>query len=96
MLHTKQHSASPDGYPKSNDCYPSRLILKEYLLVLPGGLVSKSSAFDSGNDLTVCEFEPYIQFCANSMVTAWNFLSLSFFLCSSPAHSLCLSVSLSL
>ena len=36
--------------------------------------------FDSGPDLTVCQFEPYIGLCADTMEPAWDFslpLSLS-------------------
>ena len=31
-----------------------------------------------GHDLTVCEMEPYVGFCAGRMEPAWNFLSPSF------------------
>ena len=42
--------------------------------------------FGSGRDLTVCEFEPRVGLCADSVERAWDSLSVS----------LCLSVSLSL
>ena len=32
--------------------------------------------FGSGHDLTVCEFEPYIRLCAESVEPAWDSRSL--------------------
>ena len=34
--------------------------------------------FGSGRDLTVCEFQPHIRLCANSLEPAWDCLSPSF------------------
>ena len=47
---------------------------------------------DTGHDLTVCDIEPRVGFCADSMEPAWN--SLSPFL--SAPHPLPLNLSLSL
>ena len=44
---------------------------------------------DSGHDLTVCELEPHIGFCAGSTKTTWDSLSLC--LCPSPARARSLS-----
>ena len=50
--------------------------------------------FGSGQDLMVGEFEPHIGLCADGEMPAWD--SLSFSLCPSPAHTLSLTLSLSL
>ena len=44
--------------------------------------------FCSGRDLTVCEFEPHLGLCADSVEPAWNSLSPSL----SPSVSLSLSL----
>ena len=33
---------------------------------------SPTLGFHSGHDLTVCEFEPQLRLCTDSMVSAWN------------------------
>ena len=44
--------------------------------------------FGSGQDLTVCEFEPYVGLCADSVEPAWD----SFVFCPSPACALSLKI----
>ena len=58
------------------------------------GSVGWASDFGSGHDLTVCEFEPHIGLCADSLEpgTCFGFCA-SLSLCPSPAHALSLSVS---
>ena len=51
-----------------------------------GGSVGWAPDFGSGHDLTVCEFEPHIKLCADSMEPALDSLSPS--LCPSTALSL--------
>ena len=46
--------------------------------------------FGSGYDLTVCEFEPHMGLCTDSMEPAWDSLSPS--LCPSSAHALAVSL----
>ena len=61
--------------------------------------VGKASNFSSGHDLTVREFKPRVELCADSSEPGACFrFCVSLSLCPSPAHalSLCLSVSLSL
>ena len=48
-------------------------------------------AFGSGQDLTVCKFEPHVGLCAGSVEPAWDSLSLPLSLCAPPALSLNLS-----
>ena len=50
--------------------------------------------FSSGHDLMVCEIEPQVMFCDDSMVPAWDSLSPSLF-APSVTCSLILSLSLS-
>ena len=47
--------------------------------------------FDSGHDLTVCDIEPCIGVCDDSMEPAWDFLSPSLSL-PSPAGALSVSL----
>ena len=46
-------------------------------------------SFGSSHDLEFCEIEPHVEFCADSMESAWVSLSLSLAL--SYLFSLCLS-----
>ena len=46
--------------------------------------------FDSGHDLTVCEFEPGVGLCADSAEPAWD--SLSFSTSAPPLFSLSLHI----
>ena len=53
----------------------------------------------SGHDLTVCELEPCVRLCSDSIEPAWDSLSLSvclslLSLCLSPVCVLCYSLSL--
>ena len=52
--------------------------------------------FSSGHDLTVRGFEPNIRLCTDRVEPAWDPLSVSLFLCPSPArvhvHALSLSL----
>ena len=57
-----------------------------------GGSVSWASDFGSGHDLAVCEFEPRIGLCAQSLEPVSDSVSPSL---SAPPYSLALSVSLS-
>ena len=59
----------------------------------PGGSVSWVSDFSSGDDLTVCEFEPCIGLCADSLEPGACFkFYVSLSLCSSPTHALSFSL----
>ena len=50
--------------------------------------------FGSGHDLTVREFEPDVGICADSVEPAWDSLSPSLPLCSSPTCALSLKYNL--
>ena len=62
-----------------------------------GGSVGEASAFSSGHDLVVHEFESRVGLCADSSEPgAWSLLRiLCLLLCLSPTHDLSLSLSLS-
>ena len=59
-----------------------------------GDSVGGASDFCSGHDLTVCEFEPHIGLCADSLESAWYFVSPSLF--APPLLTLCLYLCLCL
>ena len=63
-------------------------------LGLLGGSVGWASAFSSGHDLTVCEFEPRVGLCADSSEPGACFrFCVSLSLCPSPAHAVSVSLS---
>ena len=52
--------------------------------------------FDSGHDVKVCEIEPHIGLCADSVEPPWDPLSVSLSFCFSPTCAYLCALSLSL